>query len=352
MDETQELRVVTVSEFAGTYPDVPLAPDIDLEAIRQDDPDPFFVTLPVCRVGAKSVNGLTYGLEANKQIAEQINLKKPEGGLGHIPAAEEAYRYDLPAWRAVGAQVIEDTTWAKFYVPPSRGDVREHMRLAKRTNARAGVSLWGRANINKAGEVITVDVKRVDVADPERTGLPVANLPIITREMADPARKEEVDMTEEIRIAEMQATIDRLQPLETRMAEMAGILGIDKPEEYGLIPQRVREMAAELTTRRHADQVSLVHAVVNEKVVEELRSVVIAHMGAEDSWTGDRTAIEAQVTTILAKPENIKLAEMVLKGRSGGNITLPGDDKGKDAPKDIVKQGEEDANRLGMSRRR
>ena len=187
------LLLTTVSEFSGQEwkgiaERIPFAPGFNLDAIKEDDPDPFFVTLPVARVGAKSRGslGLVYGEEVNKQIVEQILTKQPEGGRGHIPPDKVATEYNLPDVMAVGALLENGTSWAKFYVPPYAGETRDYFRIKMKSNAKAGFSIWGDAGANPSTkEVMRLDLKRIDIADPSRTGLPVEGVPIITYEMAD-----------------------------------------------------------------------------------------------------------------------------------------------------------------------
>jgi len=46
--------------FAGSFPQVPYAPGVDVKALLGTDPDPMFLTLPVVRVGEISKNGMVH----------------------------------------------------------------------------------------------------------------------------------------------------------------------------------------------------------------------------------------------------------------------------------------------------
>jgi len=377
-DSTPGVLMTLVSEFAGHYEDVPLAADVDIEAIRKDDPDPFFVSLPVCRVGAKSDKGYIYGEAANRQIVEQVNSKKPEGGLGHIKPENYSTEYTLPAWRAMGAALVDNTTWVKFYVSKVRADVRDHFRTAMRANALAGVSLWGNAGISQSNEVMTIDLKRIDIADPGRLGLPVAARPIITAHMAGqdtPVDKDDQAMDEitntliaemkterdqavgnlavsQTKIAEMETrikTLEAAEPRAVKLAEMAASLGV----EVDAVPVKVAEMQAQLVTYQAAEKRVKVEAKIAELVKEplqSLRSVVVAHMGAVDTWPTDDDKIKTAVEAILDKPDVKQIAEMMVKAVGGGSIALGTADKRNGAP-DMDKLGHDEAARLGLSRR-
>lgn len=410
--------LVTVSEFAGTDWRS-IAESIPVPAgLTQDDPDPFFVTLPVCSVGATSrgKEKLIYGKAANTQIVEQIHAKRPEGIWGHMRDDEVDTRYDKPDVMAVGARMDEQgVTWAKFYVMPYATDTRDYYRVKMMLNAKAGVSLWGQAWANPATrEVTRLDLKKIDIADPERVGLSVAAaVPIITRHMGGDGDDDtgdaetppddtdgEYNLMEElqvkfaemagvlgvsqeqvvekvralnatasvtVKIAEMldakpDGVVDAVKSLQNRAAlvsEMQQVLGEDVTE--AILVQRVSEMAVELNTFRQTAKVARVKGLIDGSAedaeeplvkLEDLRPVVVAHMGPEDGWPDDDQAIADAVKTILEKPQVKNLAEMIVKAKGGPAAALGASDKGDGQPpsdEDINKRAEEMAASTGVT---
>ncbi len=130
-----------VSEFKGDFPEVPLGAGIDLEALKADDPDPFFVTLPFARTGAVSGSGLEYDAELVNAVVQQINENHPTGIMGHIPEEKAGSDYPVPEVYWVGATQKDGTAWAKGYVPP--GKARDTLRRLKAVGGKAATSIWG-----------------------------------------------------------------------------------------------------------------------------------------------------------------------------------------------------------------
>lgn len=173
-----------VHALRGPYPAVPPAPPIDLAALTAGDADPLFVTLPVAQVGAVSQNGRRYDRAAVEAIVRAIQAGGVDGIKGHLRDDERGHRYDLPSLYWVGATLDEDgIAWAKAYIPPREADLREHVRLAKASNAPLGTSLYGTANLAPDGTVRDLRLESIDLAHPARVGVPEAvALPHITRE--------------------------------------------------------------------------------------------------------------------------------------------------------------------------
>ena len=176
-----ELLAAYVSEMKGEFPDVPLAPDVDVEGIKADDPSPMFVTLPVVAEGAESSNGFTWGKADVERIVTEINTKKPEGSTGHVKAEERSTRYDIGVIRWLGAQNVNGVIWAKGYVPKYASAAREYIMTAKRARARVGLSVYGTRG--KKG-LSDMTLESIDFGHPDRLGWPgAAAVPSVTSEL-------------------------------------------------------------------------------------------------------------------------------------------------------------------------
>jgi len=176
-----EMLYVQVSELRGSYPEITLPTDVDVEGLG---PNPMFVTLPVMPRQARSGNGRKYGGAFGSALEREINDKRPEGGFGHLRDDERATRYDPPDIRWLRAQRDSNgTVWAKGIVLTQKA--RDHFRQAKATGARVATSIYGWAS-EQGGEAVDIDLEKLDIADPTRAGIREAVAPPhITSEMED-----------------------------------------------------------------------------------------------------------------------------------------------------------------------
>lgn len=342
--------------FAGKPPDVPLSSEIDVEEWRtgSDDPanKPMFVTLPLLKVGVKSKNGLPWDKPSALRVVQEINTKRPDGNLGHLPKEKRSTDFNLPALRWLGAMLEESTgmVWAKAYVPKSREDVREFLADSKRARARVGTSVYG-----MQGEKGLADMalESVDLGHPDRVSHPnAAAVPHLTAEMQDDSNDhkhgEENPMSENVDsklvtelindkvqaltkvselsgqigqkdtlIAEMKGKVETLTSIETLVAEFAGASVSDK----------IAKLVSEVVTLRKAEKKTQIDGWIAEAIktveLEELRPTIIAQMGEVDS----AEKAKARVTELQAR-EDIKLIAEALVERKAGPRALIGG-KGK-----------------------
>jgi len=200
----EQIFLETLHQFSGKYPPVPMAPGVDLAQFTEGDENsegdkkPFFVTLPIGKVGARSRNKRNYPREAIQEIVRQINTNQPSGNLGHPKSgAESGNGFNLPAIYWVGA-ILEESTgvaWGKFYVPMYRQDLREYYRLAMRRGANVATSLLGTTEIDANGNVINPQITWIDVVNPHEAGvLEAVGKPQITMETTiDPQEEEKME---------------------------------------------------------------------------------------------------------------------------------------------------------------
>lgn len=167
----------------ATFPEVPMS--IDKAQLVDGDADPFFVTLPIGSVGAKSRNGRVYTRGAVDNIVEAIQQRRVGGIKGHLRDEDRAHKFDLPSLIWVGSMLSSDgTLYGKAYVPRYAEDVREYLRIAQVSNAPVGTSIYGTGTVDEMGNVTALNVESIDLAHPSRVGIPhTAAVPKITQEM-------------------------------------------------------------------------------------------------------------------------------------------------------------------------
>lgn len=181
------IREYSVGEFRGDFPNVDIAPGVDMDALKELDANPFFATLPIVpEVGAVSGNGLLYDEELVGSIERQINENRPGGIFGHLKETERDTAFPLPSGIWVGAKRIANTLWAKVYCPPGVG--REHLRTLKALGGEIATSIYGKATrFEKVSEGVkrAVDFKleSLDFAPPSRAALRYGAVPHLTTEM-------------------------------------------------------------------------------------------------------------------------------------------------------------------------
>ena len=324
-----EIICELTSDFRGKYPDVPFAEGVDVEAFKSET-NPFFVTLPISKVGVTSRNGRTFDRAAVERIVNQVNDKKPEGGLGHLTPSERGSRYEMPKVRWLGAMIDTDgTAWGKAYIPEYASDVREFFKTAKMANARVGTSIYG-----KEGEAGLADMtlEQIDLGHPDRLGvLEVGAIPKITAELED--QNTEAIMPEKEVIAELiaakDATIAELQSKVseaaatvaelTKKAEIAdGLiaeLGSEKPVEK---VQKLISVVAELEAKQHK---TAIEGVVAELVtLEDMRPIIKGQLGDVKALTVD--AAKEKIVALLNDEGNKKVAKALALLVSGGRAIV------------------------------
>lgn len=124
------------ADFKGDFPEVPTYDHVDTELLYQGDEKPFHVVLPIARVGETSANGMVYDDKLVKEIEDQLP------GLGGIRGHNfNPNEFPVEDHDVIGHKRVEDTLWAKIYIPP--GEKREETRRRKARGGRVATSIFG-----------------------------------------------------------------------------------------------------------------------------------------------------------------------------------------------------------------
>lgn len=202
------IREYSVGEFRGSFPDVPIAPGVNLDDLKEVDAQPFFVTLPIIpEMGAISKNGLLYDEALVNSVEQQINEKRPGGIFGHIRKDEQDTAYPAPEARWVGAKREGNTLWAKAWLPP--GAARDRLRQLKAVGGKIATSIYGKGDFEKVKEGVkrlkTFALESIDFAPPERAALGYGATPLVTAELEQPTTGKDNDMDKAQFLAELTA---------------------------------------------------------------------------------------------------------------------------------------------------
>lgn len=203
------IREYSVGEFRGSFPDVPIAPGVNLDDLKEVDAQPFFVTLPIIpEMGAVSKNGLLYDEALVNSVEQQINEKRPGGIFGHIRKDEQDTAYPAPEARWVGAKREGNTLWAKAWLPP--GAARDRLRQLKAVGGKIATSIYGKGDFEKVKEGVkrlkTFALESIDFAPPERAALGYGATPLVTAELEQPNQGKDSDMDKAQFLAELTAS--------------------------------------------------------------------------------------------------------------------------------------------------
>lgn len=311
-----------VSEFRGAFPDVPTYEHVDIELLTKGDPDPFYVVLPVARVGETSANGLIYDEELVAEIERQLP------GLGGI----RGHNFDESAFPpethdVVGHRRVGDTLWAKFYIPP--GEAREDMRRRKARGGKVGSSIFGQfakreARANGTWRARGLKLESLDFGAATRTALNLGGAFAVVSELRTRAMEDDA-MTKEQLLAELKVT-DIPQALREAIirehATQQGEENIVAELRQELDEQRtlVAELTARVAGYQRREFLSALEGKIAEKVtVEALRPVVRRAVLAEMADESDLEKADKVLAEYLDGDEYKALAKALVAELAGPN---------------------------------
>ena len=168
---SHELLTSTRAPWPAEPPKVPNAPGVDTDSLTAGDDNPLFVTLPVLTVGSRGSNPypdgkggtttLEWSREAVESIRDQIIEQRPEGRFGHL---KDPHDYTPGSVRWIGAAMIDDTLYARGYVPVHAAAAREHFRIARAAGAEIGTSI--QAAFGEGADTRTLSLVSLDLGNP------------------------------------------------------------------------------------------------------------------------------------------------------------------------------------------
>lgn len=315
--------VMVVWELRGSFPDVPLAPGVDYNALVAGDEDPVFLTLPIGKANVTSGNSRYYDEEWLQELERQALQNKPVGLMGHLKPEDRATAFPDEAVHWVGAARIGELLWGKGYVPP--GPVRDRIRRYKATSTAIATSIdafaegeWDEGLGAYRMRADTLRLNQIDIAPADRAGIPdLAAVPLLTTEMANEndnhTQEEAVDKLQIIR--EMTAEDAALLPDDVRMAILATV---EPAPEVAL----VNEMRALLGAKDGDDLKAQIAALKQEHDEQQMDAIKIrvAELVADEETGVKIEALRGLVTElVLARaPQTAEDAEAAYTAVVGG----------------------------------
>lgn len=148
--------------------DIPLSPNVDLEALKAGDDDPLEVVVEI--PASKSTRGWNYTANSLKNIVDAVNSKTLNGFLGHQKPEDVSNQFLPPVTHWVGAKMVGEIAYFRGVVDAAAKDLK---RWIKGGRIRQ-VSIFGRPKLqNIAGEtnVVGYEPMSIDWTPLDRAGM-------------------------------------------------------------------------------------------------------------------------------------------------------------------------------------
>lgn len=320
-------------EFKGQYPDVPTYEHVDIDLLTKGDDAPFYVTLPIARVGETSANGLVY----DEELVSEIEAQLP--GAGGIRGHNfDKTRFPTETHDVVGHTRVGETLWAKIYVPP--GQDREELRRRKARGGKIGTSIFGPYDKREPlgggkWRARGLKLESLDFGPITRTALNLGGAFAVVSEYEDDETTGEDAMDRDTIIAELtvndipQTLRDTIIAEYARQQEEAGTVA-ELTAERDDLKHVVAELTGKVNEYARRDFVHTLDGQIAEMVkVDVLRPVVKRAVLTELGDNMDAEKAGQVLAEYLDTDEYKQLAQAMAAELSGPRAIVPG--KGNDA---------------------
>lgn len=305
--------------------DVPLAPWVDLNALKAGDPEPMEVVVEI--PAGKSRRGWNYTPEALKAIVGEVMSQGLPGFLGHQKPENIDYEFPIPVTHWAGALWKDGKAYFRGVIDKAASDLKRWIKA----KAIRQVSIFGIPKLQKInGETHVVDYKplSIDWTPLNRAGMPTSVVAIgemdeILNGGGQMSWKEHVAKLKEMlasgdvtpgqivgemglnvetlagEIAELKAAFGAMETLD-KVKEALGVTG-----EMDVL-QVVQDAKKALDEKAMADREKLIDEVLKEKVAGEMAQALVKKMlRVPEAATKEQIAGEIDK---LLKDETIKAA--------------------------------------------
>lgn len=279
--------VLVITELRGSYPNVPIAADVDYEALIAGDPSPMFLTLPIGKAGVTSGNKRHYDDAFVQELERQTIANKPVGLMGHLSPSERATAFPPEAVHWVGALREGQTLWGKGYIPP--GPIRDRIQRYKAQGKAIATSIdaFAEGIYDKAIDAFrmaanSLRLNQIDIAPADRAGIPdLAAVPMLTTEMDAPGEEPEQ---------------------EQKMPDKLEIIQELKREDARLLPDEVRSAILEtVPTPPEVAQVQEIRAALGVDDKADIKALVTEMRQAQEAQR--KQAIANRITELASDKE-------------------------------------------------
>ncbi len=149
--------------------DVPLAPGVDLAALKAGDPEPLEIIVEIAP--GKSTRGWNYLPSTVQKIVQQVATKTVAGFLGHQKPENVEFEFPTPVTHWVGATYKDGKAYIRGVADKVAGDLKRWIKAGRVKQ----VSIYGVASLQEEkGEtqVVDFDLMSIDWTPLDRNGMP------------------------------------------------------------------------------------------------------------------------------------------------------------------------------------
>lgn len=287
MSKTKNKFILLPASISGEMKaqDIPLAPGVDLEAIKSGDDDPLEVVVEV--PAGKSTRGWDYKPESLQAIVEHVNRYTLSGFLGHQKADDVANTFEAPVTHWVGARMEGTRAYFRGVVDAAAKDLKRWIRAGRIKQ----VSIFGMPKLKTAdGETQVIDYKplSIDWTPLDRSGMPTRIVALGEMDEFDEGGTDNMDWKEllaqlKVKIAAGEVTLQEIiSSLDADTASKLELLvkvkqALDVTEDSQLLTT-VEEAEKALKNSQQDVLKQEVKEAVREKVSGEMAQNLIAKM--------------------------------------------------------------------------
>lgn len=169
LGEISSITATITGEIA--VEDVPLAPGVDLDALKAGDDDPMEVVVEI--PAGRSKRGWNYTPQVIQKIAGEVASKTASGFLGHQKPEDVDHQFPMPVTHWVGALYQNGKAYIRGVVDASAKDLKRWIKAGRVKQ----VSIYGLPTLQQAsGETQVVDYQllSIDWTPLDRAGMPTS----------------------------------------------------------------------------------------------------------------------------------------------------------------------------------
>lgn len=199
--------------------DVPLAPWVDLQALKSDDPDPLQVVVEV--PAGKSKRGWNYKPSALQRIVGEVMSRGLAGFLGHQKPEDVDHEFPTPVTHWIGAKWENGRAYFRGIIDKAAPDLKRWIR----SKVIREVSIFGAPKLQTvAGETQVVDYHplSIDWTPLGRPGMPTSIVAVGEMDEIISDGGGQTVMTWKELVAQLKAM---LTSKEVTLAQVAGEMG-------------------------------------------------------------------------------------------------------------------------------
>lgn len=317
--------------------DVPFAAGVDLDALKALDPEPRFATVKIKPGRGQQGKGKTYSVEVLRDIARQVNEKRPSGYKGHQDTERVGWEWREPvtAWLGARFDEQEQVLYVKGYVPPTAPELRAQLDMAAAgADVVNSVSIWGMRK-DEGDDVKSFDLWSIDWTPKGRAGMDTELVSV----SGEQTKETTVDRDEVIRSLKVDEIPDHLADqlkaegrkelaaAEKLLGEMRLVLELEESDDADAVLAKVKEI---VDTAQVSDFQERVASKVDAEVTGELmKAAITERVASRLSPNADDETIAGEIATAKELP-HIKVLQQqrIPTFAGGGSGDAEGDRKG------------------------